>query len=85
MIDQAGCFTKDSEQFKGLFCLDEGNAAVLKYLNKDVLSVNEYIHSYPYDWRTKKPIILRASQQWFIDTGAIKERAIVCCFNCVII
>lgn len=85
MIDEAGRFTQDSEQFQGLFCLDEGNAAVLKYLEKNVLSVTEYIHSYPYDWRTKKPIILRASQQWFIDTNAIKDRAIVNYFKNILI
>lgn len=36
-----------------------------------------FIHSYPYDWRTKKPVILRASEQWFINTGKVKERCVV--------
>lgn len=41
------------------------------------MHIEDYVHSYPYDWRTKKPVILRASKQWFIDTSAIKNRAIV--------
>lgn len=46
-------------------------------IKKDVLLFEDYIHSYPYDWRTKGPIIIRASKQWFLDTNKIKDRAIV--------
>lgn len=62
---------------QGQYVLTEGNEAVLKMLKNDILHVEDYIHSYPYDWRTNKPIILRASRQWFIDTNALKERAVV--------
>ena len=34
-------------------------------------------HSYPYDWRTKKPVIIRASNQWFFDVNKIKNKAVV--------
>ena len=37
----------------------------------------QYEHSYPYDWRTKQPIIIRASKQWFVDTAALRDRASV--------
>lgn len=33
------------------------------------------VHSYPYDWRTKQPVIIRPSRQWFIDTAALKDKA----------
>ena len=33
-------------------------------------------HSYPYDWRTKKPVILRGSKQWFIDTKHLQSNAL---------
>ena len=36
----------------------------------------KFQHSYPYDWRTKKPVILRGSQQWFIDTKSLKNKAL---------
>ncbi|MGH0155065.1 UNVERIFIED_CONTAM: hypothetical protein FKN15_051403 [Acipenser sinensis] len=42
---------------------------------KALLKEEEIVHSYPYDWRTKKPVIIRASKQWFVNTGSIKDRA----------
>lgn len=33
-------------------------------------------HAYPIDWRTKKPVIVRASEQWFMNTEALKDKAI---------
>ncbi|KAI5475544.1 isoleucyl-trna synthetase [Pseudohyphozyma bogoriensis] len=33
-------------------------------------------HKFPYDWRTKKPVIYRASSQWFANVEAIKEQAV---------
>lgn len=37
---------------------------------------HDYIHSYPYDWRSKKPVIIRATPQWFADLHDVKEDAI---------
>ena len=31
---------------------------------------------YPYDWRTKTPILTRATQQWFADLSELKEQAL---------
>lgn len=33
------------------------------------------VHSYPYDWRTKQPVIIRPSRQWFINTASLKDKA----------
>ncbi|CAB5186091.1 unnamed protein product [Rhizophagus irregularis] len=42
-----------------------------------IFTVNLHLkHKYPYDWRTKKPIILRATPQWFANVEAIKQQAI---------
>lgn len=46
-------------------------------LGENVIAEEEVVHSYPYDWRTSKPVIIRASRQWFIKTDAIKEKALV--------
>ena len=43
-----------------------------------ILLQNEIQHSYPYDWRTKKPVILRASKQWFVDTKSLQEKGLKC-------
>lgn len=42
---------------------------------KSLLKEEKCVHSYPYDWRTKKPVIIRASKQWFINTGSLKAAA----------
>ena len=33
------------------------------------------VHSYPYDWRTKEPVVIRPSKQWFINTASLKDKA----------
>lgn len=33
------------------------------------------IHSYPYDWRTKQPVVIRPSKQWFVNTASLKDKA----------
>ncbi|CAI4036833.1 hypothetical protein SMKI_16G1310 [Saccharomyces mikatae IFO 1815] len=37
---------------------------------------HEYTHSYPYDWRSKKPVIIRATPQWFADLHDVKNLAL---------
>lgn len=61
----------------GLQVLDNGNDTVCSLLNDKILHTEMYEHSYPYDWRTKLPVIVRASKQWFLDTAAIKNQSIV--------
>lgn len=34
----------------------------------------QYTHSYPYDWRTKKPVIIRTTRQWFVELTDIKNQ-----------
>ena len=34
-----------------------------------------YVHKYPYDWRTKKPVIVRATWQWFANVECVKDQA----------
>ena len=51
--------------------------SVLDLLQENILHSSEYQHSYPYDWRTNQPIILRASKQWFVNTSKVKDLALV--------
>lgn len=78
LVDEEGKYTDEvGPEFSGLKVLNEGTEAVLAHLKQDVLHTETITHSYPYDWRTKKPIIVRASHQWFINTDSIKEKALV--------
>lgn len=45
-------------------------------LSEKLVYKHDHVHSYPYDWRTKKPVIIRTSQQWFINTNKLKEKAL---------
>lgn len=57
--------------------LTEGGKTVLNHIGENVVHTEKIIHSYPYDWRTKKPVITRASNQWFINTDILKKKAMV--------
>ncbi|KAJ4290769.1 isoleucine-tRNA ligase [Collariella sp. IMI 366227] len=80
-VDNDGLFTEDAfpdqpDRLKGIAVLGDGSSAVLDLLGDDVIKVHKYTHKYPYDWRTKKPIIIRATAQWFADVDSIKNDAL---------
>lgn len=53
-----------------------GSIEVLKVLGDDLLATHEHKHKYPYDWRTKQPVIIRATEQWFADVRHVKDKAL---------
>lgn len=78
LVDEDGIFTEAAgSDLQNKFVLNEGNETVIQMLqgSKMLLKEDDVQHSYPYDWRTKKPVIIRSSKQWFIDTGKIKDQA----------
>ncbi|KAI9733073.1 MAG: isoleucine-tRNA ligase [Cirrosporium novae-zelandiae] len=89
-VDDRGCFTKavieqnpsaDISKFNDIIgkeVISEGNRAILRRLedSKYLLLTRKYVHKYPYDWRSKKPLIIRATEQWFADLSDIRDKAI---------
>jgi len=77
-VDADGNFTAEAGQFAGLNVLGEGNAAVVRALEQagSLLKEEPYVHKYPYDWRTKKPVILRATEQWFASVEGFRDAAL---------
>ncbi|BAQ16416.1 isoleucyl-tRNA synthetase [Methyloceanibacter caenitepidi] len=73
-VDEAGFFTKDAPRFAGKRVVDDkgkfgdANETVIRALMdaKALLARARYRHDYPHSWRSKKPIIFRATPQWFI-------------------
>ena len=65
-IDNRGIFTAEAPGFEGMF-YDKANPEVTKLLEEKgaLLKLDFFTHSYPHDWRTKKPVIYRATPQWF--------------------
>ena len=44
-------------------------------MNKGMLLKLEFItHQYPHDWRTKKPVIFRATEQWFASIDGFRDK-----------
>ncbi|EFN52326.1 hypothetical protein CHLNCDRAFT_36907 [Chlorella variabilis] len=77
-VDDAGVFTDEAGPFAGLQVQGDGNDAVVKALAAaGVLLMEErYAHKYPYDWRTKKPTIFRATDQWFASVEGFRSAAL---------
>ncbi|MGB3511381.1 MAG: isoleucine--tRNA ligase, partial [Microcoleaceae cyanobacterium] len=77
-VDGNGKFTAEAGEFAGLKVLDEGNAAVIEALQNvnSLLKEEAYEHKYPYDWRTKKPTIFRATEQWFASVEGFRSEAL---------
>ena len=54
------------EEFVGTHIF-KANEPILELLGDSLLKVSKFTHSYPHCWRTKKPLIYRATNQWFIS------------------
>ncbi len=77
-VDADGKFTAEAGQFAGLNVLKDANPAIIEALNTagSLLKEVPYVHKYPYDWRTKKPTIFRATEQWFASVEGFRDEAI---------
>lgn len=69
MMESAG------KELEGMF-YEDANDKVLEMLTNvgALLKDSPIVHSYPHDWRTKKPLIFRATPQWFCSIEPIKEK-----------
>lgn len=73
-VDERGYMTDEAFEFAGLF-YEKANDAIVNRLRevKSLLILEEIVHSYPHDWRTNKPVIFRATPQWFASIEGMKE------------
>ncbi|KAM8736636.1 isoleucine--tRNA ligase, mitochondrial isoform 3-T3 [Acanthopagrus schlegelii] len=78
MVDADGKFTElAGPELQNLSVMTNGTDKVISMLQKCGALVKEEqcVHSYPYDWRTKQPVVIRPSKQWFINTASLKDKA----------
>lgn len=84
-VDEKGHFVSEAipygfEELAGKYA--NGKASIMKVIellhsNSMLYHMNKlYKHSYPYDWRSKTPVVQRATPQWFVNVEKIKELAI---------
>lgn len=73
-VDEQGKFTKEAPGFEGVF-YDKANKMITEMLEKSghLLKLDFIKHQYPHDWRTKQPIIFRATEQWFASVEQFRE------------
>jgi len=66
-VDAKGNFDSSAGEFKGMNIYDANKAILDKLQAQELLLLADKIqHSYPYCWRCKNPVILRATNQWFL-------------------
>ncbi|UWU47283.1 isoleucyl-tRNA synthetase [Limnospira platensis C1] len=77
-VDENGDFTEEAGEFAGLNVLKDANGAIIEALQEagSLIKEEPYQHKYPYDWRTKKPTIFRATEQWFASVEGFREQAL---------
>uniref|UniRef100_A0A8C1MWA3 isoleucine--tRNA ligase n=1 Tax=Cyprinus carpio TaxID=7962 RepID=A0A8C1MWA3_CYPCA len=78
IVDEEGRFTElAGPELQKKSVMTEGNATVISMLQAvgAIVKEEDCVHSYPYDWRTKQPVMIRASKQWFINTASLKDKA----------
>jgi len=82
-VDAKGFFNSEAGLFEGLNVLKDANNVIISELikNKSLLKEIPYEHKYPYDWRTKKPTIFRATEQWFASVQGFRKKALAAIDN----
>ncbi len=78
-VDEGGRFTSDVAHFAGRSVLDV-NEDIIRWLGEQgvLLHATSFNHSYPHCWRCRKPVIFRATDQWFmiVDHAGHRERCV---------
>ena len=79
-VDDQGRHTDYAGKYQGLR-VEESNPIILNDMkeNGSLFASEEIVHSYPHCWRCKKPIIFRATPQWFCSVDAFKGEACAAC------
>lgn len=82
---------KDSSMLTGLDVQTDGTKTVINIMSSPqenfqsegftpnsslILAAHDFVHKYPIDWRTKKPVIIRSTAQWFANVSHINQRAL---------
>ena len=73
-VDDQGHFTDEAPGLEGVF-YDDANKIITGWLEDKglLLDMSFITHSYPHDWRTKKPVIFRATPQWFASIADFRQ------------
>lgn len=74
-VDAHGRYTDEVPELEGMFYQDVDKLMVEKLKDAGaLLKLKVFTHSYPHDWRTKKPVIFRATTQWFASIAPFRDQ-----------
>lgn len=76
-LTNKGVFTEDAGKFQGLPYY-KANPLIIEELKEKnaLLASGEIAHSYPHCWRCKRPVIYRATEQWFVNIDSFRNQAL---------
>ena len=79
-VNDQGRHTDYAGKYAGML-VEESNPVILKDMQKSgaLFASEQIVHSYPHCWRCKKPIIFRATPQWFCSVDSFKDAACAAC------
>jgi isoleucyl-tRNA synthetase len=78
-VDDKGCYTEEFPAMAGTFVFDANPKIVDLLRDRGLLLAHRSVqHEYPYSWRSKHPIIFRATEQWFMQLaeGGVREKSL---------
>jgi len=75
-VDERGFMTEDAGPFAGMH-VPEVDDEIIAHLERigALVARSRITHSYPHCWRSKKPVIFRATEQWFVDVDNLELRS----------
>ena len=81
LVDENGCFNELATKYLpssavGLNIFKEGSDFVIEHMKDHIVKSSEYLHAYPYDWRTKQPVFTTVKNQFFMNIKTIKKRCL---------
>ena len=76
-VDNKGIMTEEAGIFAGI-TTDEANKKIAMWLEENgyLFALKKIIHQYPHCWRCKKPILFRATEQWFCSISDFAKQAV---------
>ena len=79
-VNNKGYMTEEAGEICAGMFYSEANKAIIAHIEKTehLLKMKEIRHSYPHDWRSKTPVIFRATEQWFVrmEGGDLREKTL---------
>lgn len=77
-VDSTGHMTEEAGEICAGMTTDEANKAIAIHLDNTgaLLAMKKIVHQYPHCWRCKKPVLFRATDQWFCSVDSFKEEAV---------